>query len=200
MKEERPSVRENIFAETIRLFGERGFDGTPIQAIADAVGIRKPSLLYHFSSKDELGDEVMKLLVSTWEAKLPELHPETTSGPAVFEAVIESLVAFFQEDRNRARLVLREALDRPEKMKQLVHEHLNPWMDRLSSAIRLGQQNGVIRQSVDPISYITGILIMAIAISAMGDLAAVFFGSRQDSTALTGKEFVRIAYDSLFIE
>ena len=47
-------MRDRILSEAMHLAASRGFEATSIQAIADAVGIRKQSLLYHFSSKEIL--------------------------------------------------------------------------------------------------------------------------------------------------
>ena len=41
--------------------------------IAEAVGIRKPSLLYHFKSKDELRENVISEMLAHWNAVLPGL-------------------------------------------------------------------------------------------------------------------------------
>ena len=47
-------VRNSILEESIRLFGENGYEGTSVQAIADAVGVRKQSLFHHFKSKEDI--------------------------------------------------------------------------------------------------------------------------------------------------
>lgn len=53
-------TRERILRESSRLFFEIGFDGAGTRAIAEAVGIRQPSLFYHFSSKEEIGLELVE--------------------------------------------------------------------------------------------------------------------------------------------
>jgi AcrR family transcriptional regulator len=66
-------VRAQILTQATRLFAKLGYDGTSVQQIADAVGIRKPSLLYHFKSKDELRENVLAEMLAHWNAVLPGL-------------------------------------------------------------------------------------------------------------------------------
>jgi AcrR family transcriptional regulator len=50
----RELVENEIYENAIRLFAERGFAGTSLQDIADALGITRPALYYYVKSKDEL--------------------------------------------------------------------------------------------------------------------------------------------------
>ncbi len=130
------SVRDKILIEATRQFAARGFDGSTLQDIADAVGVRKPSLLYHFSSKETLRLAVLDQLLSCWRERVPRLLMAAASGKDQFEAVTHELISFFTSDTDRARLLLREALDRPEEMRELLKEHVTPWVGTVCDQIR----------------------------------------------------------------
>src|SRR5471032_3187522 len=52
--------RADLVRVAARLFRERGYDGTTIRDIADAVGMRSGSPFYHFKSKQEILVAVME--------------------------------------------------------------------------------------------------------------------------------------------
>ena len=52
--------RADLIRVAARLFREKGFDGTTIRDIADAVGMRSGSPFYHFANKQELLMAVME--------------------------------------------------------------------------------------------------------------------------------------------
>jgi len=51
--------REEILDAAAELFTSRGYAATSTRMIADAVGVRQASLYYHFSSKEELLEELL---------------------------------------------------------------------------------------------------------------------------------------------
>src|SRR5437899_2592473 len=105
------SVRDQVLEVATRHLASKGFEGTSLQDICDEVGIRKPSLLHHFPSKEILRRSVLENIIAHWNVVLPRLILATTSGRGQYEAVTREMVRFFREDPDRARLILRQALD-----------------------------------------------------------------------------------------
>src|SRR5690349_14115011 len=113
-------VREKILLESTRLIAARGFDGISLQEVADAVGVKKPSVLYHFPSKEDIRRAVLERMLARWSDVLPRLlMASQATGLAKFEAVTGELFEFFAAEPDRARLIMREILDRPVEMKEL---------------------------------------------------------------------------------
>ena len=57
-------VRKDVLASEVLdraviLFAERGFAGTSLKDVADAVGLSRPAIYYYFSSKDALLEELL---------------------------------------------------------------------------------------------------------------------------------------------
>lgn len=67
-------VRRQILDHALRLFARRGYAGTSIRQIADAVGVSNPALYAHFENKQSIYLELMR-----------------EGGPPVATAVIESM-------------------------------------------------------------------------------------------------------------
>ena len=197
----RNSMRQRIIEEATHLFGQHGFEGTSIQAVADAVGIRKPSLLYHFNSKETLRREVLEALLSRWKNEIPRLLTAGSSARNRFSSTITTFVQYFLEDEDRARLMLREFLDQPETMRQLFRQHLSSWATLITDYIHMGQQLGSIKKTVDPQSYIIQIITMVLGTVALGNVAgAIYEADPPSSLQPKIAELVRIARDSLFVK
>ncbi|ANI42239.1 TetR family transcriptional regulator KstR2 [Mycolicibacterium vaccae] len=55
-----PSRRDELLALAATMFAERGLRATTVRDIADSAGILSGSLYHHFSSKEEMVDEVLR--------------------------------------------------------------------------------------------------------------------------------------------
>jgi TetR/AcrR family transcriptional regulator len=194
-----PEMRERILQQATRLFAQRGYGGTSVQAVADAVGIRKPSLLYWFPSKEALRQRVVEGLLAHWKREIPQLMAEARSGHDRFSSTITALVAYFAAEPDRARLMLREVLDRPDATRALMAEHLRPWATVVTDYIRMGQELGRVHRDVDPEAYVVMVVTMVLGTVAMGGVTASMFDGASAEPDPHIAELVRIARSSLFL-
>ncbi|MEZ4460909.1 MAG: TetR/AcrR family transcriptional regulator [bacterium] len=191
------TIPDEILDAANTLFAQRGYDGTSLQLIADAVGIRKPSLLYHFSSKEVLRDAVLARVMEHWNDVLPSLLNAAT-GEHRFDALVGEMVAFFADDPSRARLLYREFLDRPAEMATRMHEFLSPWISILADYVRRGQAEGLLRPDVDAEAYVANVIQMIVG----GVATAHVFGVLNSGSSFDQqiKEITRTARTALFID
>lgn len=194
-------IAQQILDHARRLFAAHGFDGVSLADISKRVGIRKPSLLYHYNSKDTLRQAVLEDLLAHWNDVLPKLLMAATTGSEQFDAVLSKTIAFFAEDRDRARLILRELLDRPDDIQPLLETHVRPWVTIVSDYIRRGQEQGRLWFEADPQTYVTHVTILVIGSLATFDTVAALSPDQQSREQLLERhirELLRIAKTSLF--
>ena len=80
------STKERIVEEALTLFSSRGYQGTSVKNIADAVGIKDSSLYKHFKSKKEIFETIVEEMARRMEAMSHTfgLPDDTTVEAAAF--------------------------------------------------------------------------------------------------------------------
>lgn len=196
-KVQAPDMRQRILTEATARFAEQGFHGASLQAIAGAVGIRKPSLLYHFPSKEALRQAVLEAMLDHWRADIAAVLARSRVREQLTDA-LGAMLAYFRDAPQRARLLLREALDNPDGLRALLAHHLEPWTGLLTEHIRLGQAHGVVREDVNPESFVLHMITLGVGSIALADLGAAIVASADPHADAHRDELLRIASAALY--
>ena len=108
-------TRAAILTAAERLFAKRGYAATRLEDVADAVGVKRAALFYHFRDKQALYDAVIEEAFGDLVARLETaLTAGGPIGPRV-EGAVEVWVDAIQARPALARLVLRHAADAEER-------------------------------------------------------------------------------------
>lgn len=72
---------DSLLAVAVKVFNERGYDGTSMEVLADRLGLSKSSIYHHVSGKSELLELALGRALNALFAVTTE--PETTQGRAI---------------------------------------------------------------------------------------------------------------------
>lgn len=176
------STRDVILDEALRCFAERGYDGTSLNDIAAGVGIRRPSLLHHFESKEVLYGDVFERLLSDWMERMDVAVGETATGWEKFELVLRVGFDLFAETPDYVRIMRREALDGGVHLGVDLSAVLRPYFDEAARWIQSQMDAGVFRRLDPQHLLITG---YGAILTYFSD--APFIDGLIDDTALTAE-------------
>lgn len=139
------STRDQILDAALSCFAHAGYSGTSLNDIAAEVGIRRPSLLHHFASKDLLYGEVFERLLSDWFARLAGAIESTATGWPKVEQVLRAGFGYFADNPTYVTLMRREAIDGGSHLGIDLAAVLRPMFDQAAEYFRREMRSGVFR-------------------------------------------------------
>lgn len=129
-------TRNRIVEAAIGIFAELGFHQATLAQIAAKAGMRAPSLLYHFDSKDVLFDEVVRCTYRSLSDRLFDALPESASGDDIIAVLLSVLRDFGQEKDDLLRVVNAELLGAHQPVSSAMLDSLLPLLDMVEDMIR----------------------------------------------------------------
>ncbi len=124
MAHDKQLTKTEILAISIPLFADSGFAGVSMRQIAQAVGIKAPSLYHHFPDKETLYIEALTQTFNKHADFMNDSFTLRSSPTKRLEHLIQGLCNQVLKDNNFRRLMQREILDGDEKRLQLLADQV----------------------------------------------------------------------------
>jgi AcrR family transcriptional regulator len=139
---------EALLQVAVKLFNERGYDGTSMEDLAGKLGITKSAIYHHVSSKDELLRLAVNRALDGLFAVVAE--SEASPGPAIdrLEFLLRGSVAVLIEQLPFVTLLLRVRGNTKVERAALARRRE---FDRIvADLVSQAEQDGDIRTDIDP--------------------------------------------------
>jgi AcrR family transcriptional regulator len=190
---------ELLMAAAIKLFAERGYEGTSVKHIAEAAGVNVGLISYHFGGKFELYrrcfehfglqrlESVQRILVNA--SNLPELRVRISM-------FIQEMIEFNMDQSQISILVYREFEVNRKGLEDVFKRTFLRVFEALVSFLQSAKKNRLIKGSIDPLMC-AGVFFSVI--SHMTRMNAAY--ERHFELSLNNKKqremFIKLAVDTL---
>ncbi|GAB3207249.1 transcriptional regulator, TetR family [Marinactinospora thermotolerans DSM 45154] len=132
----------------VRVFNERGYDGTSMEDLARALGVTKSAIYHHVAGKEELLRQSLDRALDALFAVTRE--PGATDGPAIsrLDHVLRGSVRVLVEELPHVTLLLRVRGNTGVERRAL--ERRREFDHFVGALMRQGVAEGDIRPDIDP--------------------------------------------------
>ncbi len=135
-------MREKILREATKLFTERGYHGMALREVAEACGVTKPALYYHFRDKQTLFLAVLENYLEETENAINTACNQGNTAEERLAGIVSALFAQSIERRAIIRLATQETKNLDAGVRTSFGESYHRrFTGRIEAVLREGMQN-----------------------------------------------------------
>ena len=123
-------ARDRLLTAARAAFAEHGFHGTRVQDVAARAGLRHPTLLYHFGSKEGLYAAVIADAFADWTQVTEAAISTGLRGFDQVVALVEAAYDFLAAHPAFVRIVRHETLAGGDRLQDAVGASIRPFLDQ----------------------------------------------------------------------
>ncbi|MCR9163380.1 MAG: TetR/AcrR family transcriptional regulator [Nannocystaceae bacterium] len=187
------STPQRILEAAEKVFAEQGFGPAKLADIAEQAGIRRPSLLYHFKSKEELYQATVQRAFSNLGGVLQAAMFMDGSFEERLLATADRYADFLGENVQVARIVLRELLDAkgPGPGTDILMNQVAPLVDAVEAFIETQGDAIVVEGPPIRARLMSVAATLIVRAAAYGDVRDTLWGPQPHASALSRATFLR---------
>jgi AcrR family transcriptional regulator len=140
--------REELSRHAARLFAERGYHGTSIGQLAEALGVQKGSLYAHIAGKQELLHEAMRTGARAFHGALDQID-DSLPATEKLRLALQAHLRIVAEQLEIATVFVQEwRYLEGERLEEIVVERRR-YEERIRGLFREGRELGELRSDLD---------------------------------------------------
>lgn len=154
------NTKQKIIQSSIKNFLKYGYEKTSLSLIANEIGIKKPSLYYHYKNKEVIFSESVEYILESMNNRVDNATEHSNSSRETLEAILSGIIEFHSE----LSVFIGESYQNPVNIYPLLHEasnqsielnkkieiHYSELQQRLEKVIRKAQHDYVINKNLSP--------------------------------------------------
>lgn len=169
----KPERRTSILNAAAQLFGQQGFDGTSLAAIAKKAGVQKTHVQYYFDNKDDLWKAAVTHIWAQRNQVLPQYLAQFADNDTALEPdnmireLCQIILSFTFEHPEWVKIMFQESSTPGPRLDWLVTHFIDDDFKQGSALIELGQSQGLLPQvnPIDLLHILSGALIYLVNVA-----------------------------------
>lgn len=153
-------TRRKIVTEAAPIFNQHGYEGSSLNQLMAATGLKKGGIYRHFSSKEELAAEAFDYMWAEALRERMDRIDENASGVDQLKQLIENFVHYRLPFKGGCP-IMNTAIDADDGnlvLRERVRKALKMWLGRVQSIVKTAAKRREIHGDVDPKTVATLIL------------------------------------------
>ncbi|MGO9452829.1 MAG: TetR/AcrR family transcriptional regulator [Candidatus Binataceae bacterium] len=147
-------TRERVLQVALALFADHGYRGTSLRDIARRIGIKAPSLLHHFPSKQQLYLAVLDGIFNGMEDAAHNIMLSPGGFHDQIRKAIADSIDFIARSPDSMKLLWKELSDESGVGRQVMKRRLPPLNAIAVNFIFRGQREGAFRPEIEPFHFV----------------------------------------------
>ena len=141
------ATRQRILAVALKLFAQRGHDGTTISEVARRADVAQPLLHYYFESKTALWQAAIDMVYTEHQAEFSAADHlvESLEPRMVLEMMLRHWVQLTAKYPEVGMIMQQEAGTNSPRLDWLVENHLRPTQALTAGLLERAQEDGCIK-------------------------------------------------------
>lgn len=142
---QRQQLEARIIRAAEKAFACTGFNGTSMEAIAEATGISKQNLIYYFPSKENLYRKVLQNTLDLWTEKMVFSEDPEATPAEIIGHYIRGKLELSYENPDGSKVFAHEVINGAPILREHLLRHLKPQFEKDVELVRRWASAGLIR-------------------------------------------------------